>query len=112
MTLEKFLDLLVHKRLFFVNAGKLTDAYEVSIPRKVIKKKKNDLRKTGLSDRDLDEEIAAFEWQHSPMRKLTLVNCWSFGRYESYALWKIYLGGSKAGVAIRSSVSRLKKAII
>lgn len=45
------------------------------------------------------------------MRGLTLVNCWSINRTESYALWKIYLEGSKTGVAVKSTVSKLKKAI-
>lgn len=33
------------------------------------------------------------------------------GRNESYALWKIYIPGAKAGVAVRTNISRIKKAI-
>ena len=40
-----------------------------------------------------------------------LVNCWSLGLTESYALWKVYLGGAQAGVAIRTSLNNLRKAI-
>ncbi len=109
--LDKLLDLLTNARLFFVNAQKLTDAYEVSMPDAVQSAKRKELEKAGMSGRDLEEELAAFSHQHSPMRDLTLVNCWSLGRQESYALWKIYLGGAKYGAAIRTSVSHLRKAI-
>jgi len=40
------------------------------------------------------------------MRDTTFVSCWSLGVSESYPLWKIYLGGSRNGVAIRTTVGR------
>ncbi len=109
MSIEKFLDLLTHKRLFFTNAANFTDGYEASLPPNIIKSKRKKLVSQGLSGRDLEEEIAIFELNNRPMRELTLVNCWSIGRHESYALWKIYLRGGKAGVAIRSNFSHVKK---
>ena len=112
MSIEKFLDLLTHRRLFFTNAANFTDGYEVSLPPNIIKSKRKQLIEQGFSGRDLEEEIAVFEFNNRPMRDLTLVNCWSIGRHESYALWKIYLGGGKAGVAIRTNFSRVKKSII
>ena len=112
MSLEKFLDLLTHKRLFFTNAANFTDGYEVSLPLNIVKSHRKKLKAQGLSGRDLEEELAVFEYNHQPMRDLTLVNCWSMGRHESYALWKIYLGGAKAGVAIRTTFSRVKKSIL
>ena len=45
------------------------------------------------------------------MKDLVLANCWSLSPHESYALWKIYLGGEKNGVAIRTTVSSLRKSI-
>ncbi len=111
MELEKFLDLLINKRLFFTNANNFTDSYEISLPQNLVKSHRKRLMSEGFIGRDLDEEIARFEYTNRPMRDLTLVNCWSLGRNESYALWKIYLGGSKAGVAIRTNFSRLKKSI-
>lgn len=107
--LEKFLDLLTHQRLFFTNAKNFTDGYEVSLPANIVASKRKELSKNGLTGRDLEEELATFEWTNRPMRDLTLVNCWSLGQDESYALWKIYLGGSRAGVAIRTNLSRLRK---
>ena len=112
MGLDKFLDLLTHRRIFFTNAINLTDEYEISLPTDFIEKKRCQLINDGFSGRDLEEELFQFQYYHSPMRDLTLVNCWSIGRVESYALWKIYLGGSKAGVAVRTNLSSLKKALL
>ncbi len=111
MGLDKFLDLLANQRIFFTNAKNFTDGYEISLPPNILKRTKNKFVKQGLSGRDLEEELVIFEYTNRPMRDLTLVNCWSIDRYESYALWKIYLGGASAGVAIRTTISKLKKSI-
>ncbi len=49
--------------------------------------------------------MASFYWSTNPMKELVLINCWSINPHESYALWKIYLGGEKNGVAVRSTIS-------
>ncbi len=107
----KFESLLNDSSLFFPNANKLSDQYEVSIPDSVLESKRKELKKSGLKGRDLEEELAVFHWETNPMKDLVLANCWSVSPHESYALWKIYLGGEKNGVAIRSAVSSLKKSI-
>lgn len=111
MGLDKFLDLVTHRRLFFTNARNLTDNYEISLPPNVVNAKRKELEGKGFSGRDLDEKLARFQSSNNPMAELTLVNCWSLGLTESYALWKIYLGGSKAGIAIRTSLTHLKDGI-
>jgi len=111
MGLDKFLDLLVHQRLFFTNALNFTDGYEVTLPENIILNKKKELIEQGFQGQDLENELARFEKNYQPMKELTLVNCWSLGTTESYALWKIYLEGSNAGMAIRTTVSALRKAI-
>ncbi|SHN93564.1 hypothetical protein BHECKSOX_527 [Bathymodiolus heckerae thiotrophic gill symbiont] len=107
----KFESLLNDESLFFPNANKLSDQYEVSIPKSVLAAKRKELKSSGLKGRDLEEELAVFHWETNPMKDLVLANCWSISPHESYALWKIYLGGEKNGVAIRSTISSLKKAI-
>lgn len=107
----KFEYLVDEGALFFPNATKLTDEYEVTIPDRAIKEKRNQLRNEGLSGRDLEEEMAAFFFQSNPKKEFVLVNCWSVRPDESYALWKIYLDGEKNGVAVRSTVSKLRTAI-
>ncbi|MFT6958331.1 MAG: hypothetical protein ACJAYC_003348 [Halieaceae bacterium] len=61
----------------------------------------------GLSDTKLKE----FDKDYSAFRESTYVNCWSLSPDESYALWKIYWDGRGSGVAIRSTVSRVQKAL-
>jgi len=111
MGLGKFLDLLVHQRFFFTNAQHLSDGFEVTLPENVISKKKQELNELGFSGQDFDRKMPLIEDNNRPLREFTLVNCWSLGKTESYALWKIYLGGSKAGIAIKTTVSALRKAI-
>lgn len=106
--LEKLLN---GSSLFFPNATKLSDQYEVSIPDSVLTSKKKELKKMGLRGKDLEEELAVFYWETNPMKDLVMVNCWSVNPYESYALWKIYLGGKKNGVAIKTTVSSLRNSI-
>jgi hypothetical protein len=65
----------------------------------------------GFVGQSLDHELEIFEDSKEPMKELTLVNCWSLGKAESYALWKIYLEGSAAGMAIRTTVSALRRSI-
>jgi len=69
MGLDKFLDFLTHRRLFFTNADNFTDGYEVSLPTNLIKKKRKQLISEGLRDRDLQEEIANFKFAYQPMGK-------------------------------------------
>ncbi len=45
------------------------------------------------------------------MISLALFNCWSAEDDESYALWKVYLGGQRLGFAIKSTVGRLLDSI-
>jgi len=111
MGLDKFIDLIVHERLFFTNAKNLTDQYEISIPEEIIDNKLKSLQNKSYDDRNLYEEIAIYKHQNRSMKELTLLNCWSINRNESYALWKIYLDGAKIGVAIKTTISNLKKSI-
>lgn len=112
MAIEKFLNLLVNKSLFFTNASKLTDEYEVLMPQDVVDRYRSNLIDSGVEGRDLVENVAMFEYNKDPKKWLTFVNCWSIGRHESFALWKIYLGGSGIGVAIRTNVSNVKQSIM
>lgn len=111
MNTWKFSKLIDESSLYFPNATKLTDHYEVSIPNSVEKQKRQELMKLGLSGRDLEDEMASFNWSMNPMKNLVLINCWSVNPHESYALWKIYLGGEKNGVAIKTTVSKLRRSV-
>lgn len=107
----KFERFLSDGALFFPNANKLSDQYEVSLPKSAELRKRKELQLQGFKGRELEEEMASFYWTTNPMKELVLINCWSIFPHESYALWKIYLGGEKNGVAIKTTVSKLKKAV-
>lgn len=112
--LEKLVN---NSEIFFPNATTLTDQYEVTIPDSTIKTKRKELEKTGLKGNALNEELARFYWEHNRKKDFVMVNCWSISPHESYALWKIYLdeggnlGEGKNGVAIKSTVGALKRAV-
>ena len=111
MNTRKFSQLLDNSSLFFPNANKLTDQYEVALPDSVEKQKREELQNQGWRGRDLEDEMASFYWSTNPMKNLVLINCWSINPHESYALWKIYLGGEKNGVAIKSTISKLRRSV-
>lgn len=45
------------------------------------------------------------------LRRKYFVNCWSAMNFESYALWKIYLGGEKLEFAVKTNVGSLRDAL-
>lgn len=113
MDLDKFTRLLEDRSLYFCNAKRLSDQYEVTIPNSTVQVWRKQLAGVGYSPEDVENEIKIRlnGWQYGGMKELTLINCWSVSPHESYALWKIYLGNKPEGVAIRSTVGRLKRAI-
>ena len=111
MGIDKFLDLITTGELFFCRMSRLTDKYEAKVPNILLRIKRAELEKKLNDRREIEEELAVYEYQTNPMGDLSFVNCWSVMKEESYALWKVYLDGSRAGVAIQSTVGSLRKAI-
>lgn len=107
MSLEKFIDLLLNRSIFFSNANKMEDRFEMEIPLFSLEEKKKYYLGRGMDSKKvisvLDKEVLLAK----KFKENTYVNCWSRNDAESYALWKIYLGGSPNGVAIKSTVSKL-----
>lgn len=109
MSLEKFFDIILNSQLFFANLTKLTDRYEgtsFETDRKRILAK---IRKGKNYDQQVRETLAELQ-ETDELRSYTLVNCWTLKTFESFALWKIYVGNGP-GVAIRTTVSNLKNSI-
>ncbi|MEO0405557.1 MAG: hypothetical protein AAF193_11860 [Bacteroidota bacterium] len=111
MGLDKFLDLLASNELFFSNASQMSDQYEGVIPRRNEKYILKELKNEGLEKDEAQFESQTRLNQANSLRASTLLNCWTINQHESYALWKIYLSGSKSGVAIKTTVSKLERAI-
>jgi hypothetical protein len=113
MSAEKFERLLVEQSLYFCNAKRLSDKYEVTIPDSTVASWRKELRAQGYdgADVEIEVQIRLASWQNGGMRDLTLINCWAMRRDESYALWKIYLDGNPDGVALRTRYATLNRAI-
>lgn len=113
MSASKFERFLTESALYFCNAEQLTDKYEVAIPKSTVLSWRSELLKQGYSSADVENEIQIrlASWQYGGLKSLTLINCWAMRTEESYALWKIYLGGSPDGVAIRTKYGNLTRAI-
>ncbi len=100
----KFVDLLERKTLFFSRSDLLGDPFEGSKPKVNVDERTRRFegmrRICGISENDAARGL---------LRKVA-VNCWHMNRHESAAMWKLYLK-SDEGIAIRSTVGRLKAAL-
>ena len=96
LSFDKFFNFLLYRQIQFTRVSLFTDQNELRLfgdgSKQTAASRKNGSR--------LEQRI-------SSLRESTYVSCWSLGRSESYPLWKIYLGGSRNGVAIRTTVGRL-----
>lgn len=109
MSFEKFLDIILNSQLFFTNLTRLTDKYEGTAFEADKKRILSKIRKGKNYDEEVKEALAELQ-ETNELRSYTLVNCWTLKTFESFALWKIYVG-SGPGVAIRTTVSNLKRSI-
>lgn len=107
----KFEKLLSESALYFCNAKRLTDQYEVTIPDSTVASLRSELLRDGYEAKEAENEIQSRLVNIQRQRESTLINCWSMRKDESYALWKIYLGESRDGVAIRTKYAALNRAI-
>lgn len=113
MDLPKFLDLVTSEELFFANCATFSDKYEGEIPiRNQEGIKKRFIQDFGYSDEEAHIRMLKQVEVTRRFKEYTLVNCWSGDRNESYALWKIYLGNSSSGVAIKTNAKGLENALV
>lgn len=111
MSLDKFLSIVQSSQLHFTNANLLTDQYEGTTPSGTIAHLTRVMKSQGRDQGDIEARLLYISQEAAAAKSNCWINCWSIGRFESYALWKIYLGGSTAGVAIQTNVKRLTNAI-
>lgn len=104
MTLARFLELVRSRRLFFCRASKLEDRFEGSIPRVV-----NATLETWSAQYPFMDASDQMRNERIKNRDMFAINCWHVSDYESLAMWNQY--GGTEGVAIRSSVERLTRAL-
>lgn len=114
MDFIKFVALLETQSLFFVRIAHLDDPFEGSFP---VSQSPLD-RFLGMLPHGVFPEGTTVTVSTSPgledhwkvMRNWAIVTCWHAVAHESAAMWKLY-APTGGGVAIRSTVGRLRKAL-
>jgi hypothetical protein len=96
----RLMSMLVTRSLFFCRSDLLDDRFEGSMSRANL-----------LEMEQAQPELSANAREQLVNRRRadarrTFINSWTMGRYESVALWRLYVG-DRDGVAIRSSFGRL-----
>ena len=87
MSLSKFYSIITDEALWFPRIDQFSDEYE------------------GFAVVDIGTESA------DAFRKMSCASCWNEYQSESFPLWRIYLGGEQAGVAVVSKVGKLMSSI-
>lgn len=106
----KLLSLLHTEALYFCRADLVGDPFEGAIPEQDHQLWYDSLRHAfrsvlpDLSQDQVEETIANFR----RTRTWVYLNCWHINDHESAAMWSLY---SAAGVAVRSTIGRLSRAL-
>jgi hypothetical protein len=111
MSFEKFLDIILNNRLYFSNATRFSDKNEGTLSEKTKTILLNSFIKEGLSKNDASMQVTTAQLNIDYKKNHSFVSCWTMDHDESYALWKIYLGGSKSGIAIKTNLKKLVDSI-
>lgn len=112
MELDRFQSMLERKALFFCRAGKFSDPFEGSLPKKEYENRIKSQRQADAfygnysTDEQIAENIAGLTNWHLQFRDTHTVNCWHINYNESDAMWQLYLK-SNEGVAIQTTVAHL-----
>lgn len=101
INLEKFMHLIIHRKLYFSRVDLLGDPHEGSIGFLNFMLRKEYSQKKGNENFPL-----IFSRENIKMIKNTYVNCWYCDNYESEAMWQIYCKANN-GLAIQSTYKKL-----
>jgi hypothetical protein len=99
LDLSKFLDLLMSEKLFMSRSDKFEDQYEGTFSEPTYE----EIKKIAVNN----PEFLQYYKSH---REKVAVSSWHINEYESFAMWQIFTQNSE-GLAIQSTVERLKKAL-
>ncbi len=99
MNFIKFIDLLENSRLWFARADRLDDPREGGLTKLELEQ-----LHASASPEVAEHNLSVFE----NLRRENFVSCWTEGS-DSMAMWDLYAGST--GIAIRSTIRRLKSAV-
>lgn len=105
MDFTKFVSLLHSSALHFTRVDKLEDPFEGSFPRVNVR-----LRSKRFKGNMPPKDIKLLSEFYKQFVKHTFVSCWHLSKYQSAAMWKLYLQ-SNEGIAIRSTFGKLKESL-
>lgn len=108
MSLDKFFNLIHSKNLYLSKIVNLTDKFEGRLPPNKYFEGIRFSTKDGFIGSELYEKRSKQEFN---ILYDYGISCWTMSTNENYALWKIYLDNMKSGVALKSTVGRLRKSI-
>lgn len=113
MDFSKFVALLETQSLFFARVSRLDDPFEGSYPvsQPPLQRLLGMLLAGAIPDGATISPSPGLEDSWKTMRNWAMVSCWHAVPHESAAMWKLYAPIS-AGVAIRSTVGRLRQALM
>ena len=101
LSLPKFLEMLQSRGLYFARGDQFDDPYDGLPSDEHIEAVRGGAPNIGSVHR----QVRMLHY----LRAYTYINCWYLSEHESAAMWRLY-GGAEAGIAIRSTYSRLQHA--
>ena len=104
LSLERLLQLLAGKYLWFTHLPRLTDGLEGTLTRLTHERLVAYFLAQGSSLADATAEVHEYE-RH---REEFFVNCWHMSRSESYLMWRVY---ADRGLAVETNFERLQLAL-
>lgn len=122
MSFAKYLSILTSRTLCFANTAAFEDKHDGIMPDLSLDFKQREVKRllekaqhTLPPELDIDgmahQLRTALRTSALAMRRKSFVNCWHMNRAQSAAMWGLYTANSQEGVAIKSTVGRLTKAL-
>ncbi|WP_342045897.1 hypothetical protein [Bacillus sp. OTU530] len=108
MDFTKLVDILERESIFFTRSDKFEDPFEGVLTKRTLEERNEQLNFAWKHvDKDLREKlINHVSFADAKMKECTVINCWHMNKYESDAMWKLYLK-SNEGIAIQSTFQKL-----
>jgi len=113
MNFASFCSVLEKEKLFFKRLDRYSDQLEAVLYESTVQEFEERYRaKAPWSSRNNAKKYALREkWNYRHAARYILSNCWTISNHEDYALWRVYLAGTREGVAVRSTGGKLKDSL-
>ena len=101
MSFDKFMDVLMHSRLFLARADKFDDDFEGSYTTLIYEMSKDIPVESNrvTSNKGIVNNV-------KELKESAVCSCWTLSKYENMALWKLY--GGKNSIAIETTIGAIE----